>query len=350
MARKEYPFNKRNLKFGTDLISNMLSFFIVSPLLFASSNGSSSETSLGSSEPEYMLLKPFKLEITHFICGLFFLLGPLLFIFIINLGCWVLFSFLITVVYELLFALPLIGFFDKLNTYYIFNSFDLTKQIRACKFVLNLWFIIFCIHAVFYTLYHIVFFWYLVNYDLHRNYWEYNISYELHVFLDNIIDVFSITVVLMLFFYVINIIMAIHFMKGQRDLTKVLSSNPSICKISKCSKKVDNDILCELYEREDKNDKLIFTNGGYLTTIKETDILNCGFILTNRAGKKKFFYFHDYANTCTELIQNGNIILKNMSNAINQKLKQYDVDYTINTSEFPNYKKISDKNERVSLN
>ena len=55
-----------------------------------------------------------------------------------------------------------------------------------------------------------------------------------------------------------------------------------------------------------------------------------GFILIDNSGKVFSFYVEDYVKTHTELLKKGNTIFKSISNDINERLKQFEVEYMIN--------------------
>ena len=126
MARKDYPFNERDLNFGTNLISGILATLIVLPfsLLGNSSSSNNSYGYIGDTEL-YSTLKPLRLKISNIICGFFFFLSPLLFIFLIGLNWWVGGALVVTLLYQFIFAIPLMYLNVNLEEYYIFNSFDL---------------------------------------------------------------------------------------------------------------------------------------------------------------------------------------------------------------------------------
>lgn len=335
MARKDYPFNKRDLKFGTNLISGILATLIVLPfsLLGNSSSSNNSSGYIGDTEV-YSTLKPLRLKISNIICGFFFFLSPLLFIFLIALNCWVGGALVVTLMYQFIFAIPLIGLTDNLETVYIFNSFDLRKQIDASKFTLKLWAIIFSIHSVFFLAYNIIQWWAIVDYDFRFHYWELysnDIPY-LYYFLLNIEDISFFTIILLLIIIILNIALSIYYFKWYRNLSNKISGNPSICEISKWSKRVDCKILCELFDRTSANDKLMFANGCCLKRILNSNILDSGFTIIDKSDKEINFYFSKYAESYTGLFRNGNDILKKIAKDINHQLQIHDINYSIHNS------------------
>lgn len=336
MARKDYPFNKRDLKFGTNLISGILATLIVLPfsLLGNSSSSNNSSSYIGDTEV-YSTLKPLRLKISNIICGFFFFLSPLLFIFLIVLNWWVGGALVVTLMYQFIFAIPLIGLTDNLEKFYIFNSFDLRKQIDASKFTLKLWAIIFSIHSVFFLAYNIIQWWALVDYDFRFHYWELysnDIPYFLYDFLLNIEDISFFTIILLLIIIILNIALSIYYFKWYRNLSNKISGNPSICEISKWSKRVDCKILCELFDRTSANDKLMFANGCCLKRILNSNILDSGFTIIDKSDKEINFCFSKYAESYTGLFRNGNDILKKIAKDINHQLQIHDINYSIHNS------------------
>lgn len=337
MARKDYPFNKKDLNFGTNLISGILATLIVLPfsLLGNSSSSNNSSGYIGDTEV-YSTLKPLRLKISNIICGFFFFLSPLLFIFLIVLNWWVGGALVVTLMYQFIFAIPLIGLTDNLEKFYIFNSFDLRKQIDASKFTLKLWAIIFSIHSVFFLAYNIIQWWVIVDYDFQFHYWELysnDIPYYLYDFLFNIKDISFFTIILLLIIIILNIALSIYYFKWYRNLSNKISGNPSICEISKCSKRVDCNILCELFDRTSENNKLIFINGCSLIRILNSNLLDSGFAIIDKTDQEFKFCFRKYTESYTSLLRNGNDILKKMAIDINHQLQISDIDYSIHNSE-----------------
>ena len=244
-------------------------------------------------------------------------------------------ALVVTLMYQFIFAIPLIGLTDNLEKFYIFNSFDLRKQIDASKFTLKLWAIIFSIHSVFFLAYNIIQWWALVDYDFRFHYWELysnDIPYFLYDFLLNIEDISFFTIILLLIIIILNIALSIYYFKWYRNLSNKISGNPSICEISKWSKRVDCKILCELFDRTSANDKLMFANGCCLKRILNSNILDSGFTIIDKSDKEINFCFSKYAESYTGLFRNGNDILKKIAKDINHQLQIHDINYSIHNS------------------
>ena len=321
MARKDYPFNKRDLNYGINLTTKILTSSLY--LLKDMPKGSNVSSDIYPiTNEKYKKLKPLRLKFTHFICGFFFLLAPLLFLFLISVDCWVFFAFIITIVYKFIFAIPIN---DLLSEEYIFNRIDLNKQVKAVKIILKLWAIIFCIHSVFYLGYNILQWWLIVDNSFTSNFY-----YTIRNILWRIGEVQSITTILAFFVLSFNIISFVYFIKILKNINKKLCENKSIANIIKSSKYVNSNILYDLFDRKDKNSQLTFEDGCIIRNIMSDDIMKRGFILIDNSGKVFSFYVEDYVKTHTELLKKGNTIFKSISDDINERLKQFEVEYMIN--------------------
>lgn len=234
------------------------------------------------------------------------------------------------------------GLTFNLEEYYIFNSFDLRKQIDASKFTLKLWAIIFSIHSVFFLAYNIIQWWAIVDCDfrfhyreLCSNYMPYLYDFCISFFYNfwwDIEDIFFFTIILLHIIIILNIALSVYYFKWYRNLSNKISGNPSICEISKWSKRVDCKILCELFDRTSANDKLMFANGCCLKRILNSNILDSGFTIIDKSDKEINFCFSKYAESYTDLFRNGNDILKKIATDINHQLQVHDINYSIHNS------------------
>lgn len=337
MVRKDYPFNKRELNIGTNLISSFFAMLITLPFSMLGNASSSIDSSCDGYTELYKPLKPCRLIVGHSLCGFFFMLSPILLLFLIDLNWWVFLALVVTILYQILFfgmIIELVGFTFDMEEYYIFNRFDIKKQINACKFTLNLWTIIFTAHSVFFLGYNIMQWWAIAT-DFKYNHWEGYSSYIHYVgceFLLKIKDVSTITALLIVVILIINIALATYCYRWRKNILKKISKNPSVREITKCTKRVDSKILCELFDRAEGHDKLTFNNGCCLKRINHSNILECGFSIIDKSGKEINVCFRDYTQTYIGLLKNGRDILKKMAKDINSQLQIHDIDYSIQDS------------------
>lgn len=331
MARRN-SYNKRDLNFGTNIVSSLLATLIYLPISLLSNNASSNLDYYSKNYPENVPLKSIKLRVTHIICGGLFFCGPILFLFLLEMGCWLFFAIIFTLIYEIVFAIPLIEFTDKLKHRYIFNSFDLNEQVGASRFVLKLWITILVIHFIFLLLYNVSY-WGVTLDVLKYNYLGDNkISYGLYEIFEDTYEATFISKKLLIVALFVNICIVVYFFKWDRDLSKNLTKNSSISKILKYSNQVDVDVLCELYDRKDISSKLVFVNGSCLKRIDHSNILDSGFVLIDKSGKKTSYCFNGYVKTHSELIRKGSDVLKRIEKDINAQLQVHDIDFMLYNS------------------
>lgn len=221
MARKNYPFHKRDFDAGNKLTSGLLTTLIMLPV-FLLNNIDASDIKIDvSAEDASNTIKPKTLNIIHVVCGFFYFLGPLLFVFLIHIDWWLFWTIIVTFIYECIFAIPLIDVACIPVTNDNVENSGYKVQILVDKYVIKLWIFIFIIHSMFYIAFCSLQWWALLNHDW-RDVWFTNVdfSYEITHFLSNITDVMFIPLILIITVAIANIYLSIYLLKLHHRIAK----------------------------------------------------------------------------------------------------------------------------------
>lgn len=346
MARKDYPFNRRDSKKMTNLVTNLIVGTALAPFALLDTVSSKYPTTL-SSKPVYVK-SPFnhrRFKTVQIIAGLLFLLAPLGGSLLSYYAEWWTFFVLICLC-PLEGFLSFLMFFDfgnEIKYGFIFdnnNRKNLLKQLNTCNFAYKFSFIIIALNLCYYLPIAISYFiGYSVFFDINLfdplyyldySYPSYDFTLSKHILpslfwlSSEICDATSISIIILIIMICAKGYALIHIYKEFKGLRKSLVQNESIQQIIKNKNCTDISKLCYLHEQKNDDAYLSFDNGCTVKAIKSKEIDECGFTLSTKDKKKHTYKFGDYVSSKSELITKG-VNLSKISKDINEKLREYDL-------------------------
>lgn len=302
MWRKGYPFRKKTQAYGNRLLSNFFTTLISAP--FALTKGINNFGDVMD-----IKIVDFKREKKHNICiGVFCLVFSIL-------------TFVLSILYEMsLFHCGTLAF-HMLICYFIydveknilhnfvFDRYNLRKQILCCLDILKNWFFVSLIIFLFDLFF--VLFCLLLDSSIFENLYLFRVDVTL--------------VLLHAPILLIDLLLIGYSRSLLKKSDNLISQNSSYVETKKGVRIVNAKILSEIYTNKENDVSLQFLNACVLKLSNDIDFMNRGFELTLYGKVIKKYLFANYVKNEMELVLSGQDILNKMANDINKELLRYSV-------------------------